>query len=138
VWIAKKYHDGSRKGRIRFGESDASLFFHLSNWRLLQAMQLIGESQKAGKIVAGFLDLVPSPFQKPWWKLQNELAVQHEKLTKQIILQNLKDAIYNKVPDENRWVSLTASFDMGWQKPGRSYNSLSGHAFLVDVLAEKY
>jgi hypothetical protein len=108
-----------------------------SNWRLLQAMQLIGESQKAGEIIAGFLDLAPSTFQKPWWKMENELTVHHEKLTKEIILQNLKDAMKNLVPDENGWVALTVSFDIGWQKPGRSYNSLSGHAILVDVVTGK-
>jgi hypothetical protein len=107
------------------------------NWRLLQATQLIGESQKAGDIIAGFLDLAPLTFQKPWWKMENELSVHHTKLTKEIIFQNLKDAIKNLVPDENGWVRLTCSFDMGWQKPGRLYNSLSGHAFLICVLTRK-
>jgi hypothetical protein len=41
------------------------------------------------------------------------------------------------VPDENGWIELIGSFDMCWQKPGRSYNSLSGHAVLVDVVTGK-
>jgi hypothetical protein len=37
-----------------------------ANWRLVAATQLFGESQKAGEIVSGFLDLAPSAFQKSW------------------------------------------------------------------------
>jgi hypothetical protein len=107
------------------------------NWRLLLATQLIDESQKAGDIIAGFLYLAPSTFQKPWWRMENDLVVHHEKLAKEIIFQNLKDAIKNLIPDENGWVEIIGSFDMGWQKPGRSYNSLSGHAFLICVLTGK-
>jgi hypothetical protein len=30
-------------------------------------------------------------------------------------------------------IPLTVSFDMGWQRRGMSFNSLSGHAFIIDV-----
>jgi hypothetical protein len=45
----------------------------------------------------------------------------------------LREAIKNICPDENGWVPLIVSFDMGWQRRGRSYNSFSGHALLIDV-----
>jgi hypothetical protein len=87
----------------------------------------------AGKIVTEFVDIDPLTFQKPWWKMENVLWVHHDKLKKEIMLQNLKDAIKNLVPDKNGWVELTGLFNMGWQTPGRSYDSLSRHAFLVCV-----
>jgi hypothetical protein len=106
-----------------------------ANWRMLAANQLFGESQKAGEIVAGFLDLSPHAFPKWWFKMEDQLAEQgHERLASEIIEQNLKDYVENKIPETGILkVPLTVSFDMGWQKRGRSYNSLSGHAFLYDV-----
>jgi hypothetical protein len=104
-----------------------------ANWRLLAATQLFGESQKAGEIVASYLDLAPSAFRDSWFRMENSLAVHHEKVTKQIIRQNLLVALSNKTTDENGKKPLTVSFDMGWQKRGLSFNSLSGHAFLIDV-----
>jgi hypothetical protein len=37
-----------------------------ANWRLLAATQLFGESQKAGEMVASFLDLAPLAFRERW------------------------------------------------------------------------
>ena len=106
---------------------------YAANWRLLMATQLFGEAQKAGEIVTGFLDLAPSAFQKNWWNMEGELADVHQELASEITETNLKDSMIGKVPDITGKVPLTVSFDMGWQKRGRSYNSLSGHAFLIDV-----
>jgi hypothetical protein len=104
-----------------------------ANWRLILGTQLFGESQKAGEIIASFLDLAPGGFRNPWFTMEEEVALQNEKVTRRIILENLREAIKNISPDENGRVPLIVSFDMGWQKSGRSYNSLSGHAFLIDV-----
>jgi hypothetical protein len=109
------------------------------NWGLVAGNQLFGESQKAGKIVAGFLDLAPHAFPKNWWWMEDQLAVQHAKVASEIIDANLKDAVKDKpsYPKNGKVPPLTVSFDMGWQKRGRSYNSLSGHAFLIDAHSGK-
>jgi hypothetical protein len=62
-----------------------------ANWRLLAATQLFGESQKAGEILAGFLDLAPSAFRRPWWVMEDQLGVEHEELTSGIIRENLRN-----------------------------------------------
>jgi hypothetical protein len=110
---------------------------YTANWRLLLVTQLFGESQKAGEIIAGFLGLAPAGFQKPSWPMETKLGVAHEKVTAEIMFQNLKEAIKNIPPDESGRVPLCVGYDMGWQMRGRSYNSLSGHAFLIDVRTVK-
>jgi hypothetical protein len=70
--------------------------------------------------------------------MEDHLAVQHAKVASEIIDTNLKDAVKDKPSDpKNGKVPLTVSFDMGWQKRGQSYNSLSGHAFLIDAHSVK-
>jgi hypothetical protein len=155
-----------------------------ANWQLVAATQLFGESQKAGEIITGFLDLAPSAFRNQWWVMEKELGVEHEIVANANITKNLKDAIKNKttflyngkvpltVSFDMAWqkrgkgpstpfpgtnitknlkdaiknkttflyngkVLLTVLFDMAWQKRGRSFNSLSGHAFLIDVVTGK-
>ena len=120
-----------RNTRGRNVQKSASAY--AANWRLLMASQLFGEAQKAGEIVTGFLDLAPAAFQRNWWTMEEELAVLHDELASEIIETNLKESTIGKIPDITGKVPLTVSFDMGWQKRGRSYNSLSGHAFLIDV-----
>jgi hypothetical protein len=104
-----------------------------ANWQLLAATQLFGESQKASEIVASFLDLAPLVKKKSWWPMEDLLVEQHKTVTKQIILDNLKYLVKHKIPDENGKVLLTISYDMGWQKCSRSYSSLSGHAFIINM-----
>jgi hypothetical protein len=65
--------------------------------------------------------------------MEEEVALQNEKVTGHTMLENLWEAINNICPDENGRVPLIVLFDMGWQCRGRCYNSLSGHAFLIDV-----
>jgi hypothetical protein len=104
------------------------------NWRLLAATQLFGESQKAGEIISGFLDLSHSAFRSNWCRMEEELSVAHEEVADETINKNIENCVKLKTPDAvTGKVPITVSFDMGWQKRGRSYNSLSGHAFLIDV-----
>ena len=47
---------------------------------------------------------------------------------------------WNKLPNNHPQkvrAPLTVSFDMGWQKRGRAFNSNSGHAFLVGGRSRK-
>jgi hypothetical protein len=109
-----------------------------ANWRLVAATQLFGESQKAGEIISGFLDLAPSAFRNQWRVMEKELGVEHEIVTNTNTTKNLKDAIKNKTTFlYNGKVPLTVSFDMAWHKRGRAFNSLSGHAFLINILTGK-
>jgi hypothetical protein len=50
------------------------------------------------------------------------------------VVQHAKD---KPADPKNGKVPLTVSFDMGWQKRGRSCNSLSGRAFLIDAQSGK-
>jgi hypothetical protein len=108
-----------------------------ANWRLLAATQLFGESQKAGEIVASFLDLAPSAFRERWFGMEDLLAVKHENVTKDIIRRNLILALLNKTADKNGRKRLTVSPDMGWQRRGLAFNSISGHALFIDVVTGK-
>jgi hypothetical protein len=56
--------------------------------------------------------------------MEEKLAVPHKQVAKELDFGQ-------------KWEggALTASFDMGWQQRGRSYNSL--HAFLVDAVTGK-
>ena len=106
---------------------------YAANWRLLAATQLVGESQTAGSIFAGFLGLCPSAFQNQWFKMEEEVGDEHDHLAQQCMLCNLQEAVKDKPLHADGKAPLTISFDMGWQKSGRAMNSLSGHAFLIDV-----
>jgi hypothetical protein len=125
--------DKNAKGRQTLAERRNSRF--AVNWGLVSGNQLFGESQKAGEIVGGFLELAPHAFPKNWWRVEDQLAVQHAKVASEIIDANLKDAVKDK-PSHPK-VPPTVSFDMGWQKRGGPCNSLSGHAFLIDVHSGK-
>jgi hypothetical protein len=125
------------RGETHDNRSKSSVTRFTANWRLLAATQLFGESQKAGEIVTSFLDLAPSAFRRPWWKMEEELALAHDHVTSEIIEENLEAAVQKQRGtlhnDHVGKVPLTVSFDMGWQKRGMSFNSLSGHAFIIDV-----
>jgi hypothetical protein len=104
------------------------------NWGLIAANRLFEKSQKAGETVAGFLDLAAHAFPKNWWRMEDELAVQHANVAAEIVDANLRVSVKDKLADpQNGKVPPTVSFDMGWQKRGQAHNSLSGHAFLADV-----
>jgi urease gamma subunit len=71
-----------------------------ANWRLILGTQLFGESQKPGQIIASFLDLAPGGFRNRWWPMEEEVALQNEKVTQRIILKNLREAIKNISPND--------------------------------------
>jgi hypothetical protein len=106
---------------------------YAANWRLLAATQLFGESQTAGEIIAGFLDLAPAAFKNNWSGMEEKLGAEHELVSSKLIRQNLEESVTNKLSEKTGGkIPLTVGFDMGWQG-GKAFNSLSGHAFLVDV-----
>ena len=110
---------------------------YAANWRLLAATQLVGESEAAGTIFAGFLGLAPTAFRNQWFNMEAEVGEAHDKLANQCMLCNLEEAVEDKQLHANGKAPLTISFDMGWQKSGRAMNSQSGHAFVIDVNTSK-
>ena len=60
-------------------------------------------------------------------------------LTRDIIMANLLEEIALSPRNPDGTVDLVASYDMGWQKrsSGNSYDSPSGHAFLVGSRTKK-
>ena len=94
---------------------------YAANWQLVAATQIFGESQKAGAIITGFLDLTSGLFRNKWWRMEEDLALEQERIMGEVVLQNLKDSIAKQSLREgvvlhNGRVPLTVSFDMGWQK----------------------
>ena len=97
----------------------------------------------------GFLGLYGSQNRKAFTKLELEVGKTLRKIAKKVFKNNMLQEIkltiedmtktmsfekWNNLPDnhpEKPRAQLTVSFDMGWQKRGRSFNSNSGHAFLV-------
>ena len=114
-----------------------SVLNYAANWRLLAATQLVGESQAAGTIFAGFLGLAPTAFPTQCFNMEAEVGEAHDNQANQCMLCNLEEAVEDKQLHANRKAPLTVSFDMGWQKSGRAMNSQSGHAFIIDVNTSK-
>ena len=48
-------------------------------------------------------------------------------------MENIKAGNYNKVEKRIRTISISVSYDMGWQKrsTGRIYDSVSRHGFFI-------
>jgi hypothetical protein len=75
--------------------------------------------------------------------MEEHLATKHMKIAGQTMLQNLIESVDSQSGSgdpsnlHNGRVPLTVSFDMGWQKKGRSFDSLSGHALIICVATGK-
>ena len=67
-------------------------------------------------------------------------AVEHvAKISCQDVLNKEREkAVENGIePDENDLVSVSCSYDMGWQKRGRGFNSKTGHAAVMALSTGK-
>ena len=61
---------------------------YASNGRLLAATQLVGESQTAGTIFAGFGGLAPTAFPNQWFNMEAEVGETHNDIANQCMLCN--------------------------------------------------
>jgi hypothetical protein len=86
--LVKLDHEKEQDGR-----SLSSTARFAANWRLLIATQLFGESQKAGEIVSGFLDLALSTFRRRWRSTEDELAVHHKRVANEIRGKHLVESL---------------------------------------------
>jgi hypothetical protein len=103
------------------------------NQMFVMGLQSNGLGYDGSDSLCGFLGL-----KKPWGKtgyqsLERRVGEHLMPLTRDIIMANLLEEIALSPRNPDGTVDLVASYDMGWQKrsSGNSYDSPSGHAFLV-------
>jgi hypothetical protein len=104
-------------------------------WRFILATQLIGESQVCGSIIGLMLDLARDAFQNVWLLMEEALGMEHIKIGGRFADFNLKkDAMGTKVAifcDGTAKYPMPVSYDMGWQKAAKTYDSLSGQGLMI-------
>ncbi len=97
--------------------------------------QLIGESQMAGSIIGMFLDLTREAFRNNWTRMEDLLGVQHETIGRECCNLNLLKETMGKIgemcDDGKVRYPVDVSYDMGWQKAKKTYDSISGHGLMI-------
>jgi hypothetical protein len=97
--------------------------------------QLIGESQMAGSIIGMFLDLTREAFRTNWSRMEDFLGVQHEAIGRECCNLNLLKETMGKIGelgvDGKVRYPINVSYDMGWQKAKKTYDSISGHGLMI-------
>jgi hypothetical protein len=104
------------------------------NWRLIMATELIGESQVAGSIIGMMLDLTSDAFRNKWTEMELQLGVEQVKIGERIVAWNLKKETMGKTAvmcDGVAKYPCSVSYDMGWQKASKTYDSLSGQGLCI-------
>jgi hypothetical protein len=105
------------------------------NWRLIMATQMMGESQVGGSIISLFLDLSREAFRKTWSPMEDLLGVEQRLIGQEVVDSNLLRETMGKTAitcdDGKIRHPIRVSYDMGWQKASRAYNSLSGHGLMI-------
>jgi hypothetical protein len=104
------------------------------NWRLIMATELLGESQVGGSIIGLMLDLTTDAFRNKWAEMELQLVVGKVNIGKRIVAWNLKKETIGKVVvlcDGVAKYPCSVSYDMGWQKASKTYDSLSGQGLMI-------
>jgi hypothetical protein len=105
------------------------------NWRLIMACELLGESQVGGSIVGLMLDLTSDAFRNNWTPMELQLGEQQVRIGKRIVASNLRKETLGKVAvmcdDGIAKYPCSVSYDMGWQKASKTYDSLSGQGLMI-------
>jgi hypothetical protein len=95
----------------------------------------MGESQIGGSIIGMFLDLTREAFHNSWGPMEDLLRVQLREIRQQCCNSNLLEETMGKIGelDKGRRVKypIDLSYDMGWQKAKKAYNSLLGHGLMI-------
>ncbi len=108
---------------------------YVLNWRLLMATQLLGESQVGGSIIRLFLDLTREAFRNAWAPMEGALGVEQRKIGKEVVDTNLNQETMGKeavlCEDGKLRYPVHVSYDTGWQKSSKTYDSLSGHGLMI-------
>jgi hypothetical protein len=104
------------------------------NWRLILTTQLLGESQVGGSIIALLLDLTRDAFRNLWAPMEEHLGMKQVGIGTRVAASNLKMETMGKVAVLCSGVAkypCSVSYDMGWQKASRTYDSLSGQGLMI-------
>ncbi len=118
------------------------------NYQAYLMMQLFGNGISGIDTMLGMLGIaVHSGSHSSWDAIANQLGVAQQKVASAVQETNLLNEIeemkkkgVQPVDDKGRKICpLTCTYDMGWQKraSGNSYNSQSGHGFLVGCYTNK-
>jgi hypothetical protein len=95
----------------------------------------MGESQIGGSIIGMFLDLTREAFRNSWSRMEDILGVEQREIGRQCCNLNLlketmgKEAIQTE--DGRVRYPIHVSYDMGWQKSAKTYDSMSGHGLMI-------
>jgi hypothetical protein len=95
------------------------------------ATQLMGESQVGGSIIGTMLlDLTREAFRNSWASMEDILGFEQREIGRQCCHLNLilKETMGR---DGKVRYPINISYDMGWQKAARTYDSLSGHGLMI-------
>jgi hypothetical protein len=98
------------------------------------ATELLGESQVEGSIIGLILDLTTGAFRNKWTEMELQLGVEQVNIGKRIVAWNLKKETIGKVAvlcDGVAKYPCSVSYDMGWQKASKTYDSLSGQGLMI-------
>jgi hypothetical protein len=105
------------------------------NWRLVMATQLMGESQVGGSIISMFLDLSREAFRNSWSPMEDLLGVEQREIGRQCCNLNLMKETMGRegvlTADGTVKYPIHVSYDMGWQKSAKTYDSLTGHGLMI-------
>ena len=122
------------KKRNRNGFSSYSL-----NQQFVLGLQYNGLGNDGAESLCGFLGMKQPWTKRTWHSLEAVVADKVIPLGYDVINANLKAEIALSPINPDGSIDLVVSFDMGWQKrsTGNSYNSPSGHAFLIGARTRK-
>ena len=111
------------------------------NWRLIMATQQMGESQVGGSIIGLFLDLSRETFRNSWSKMEDLLGVEQRKIGQEVVDSNLARETMGKeatlCDDGVIRYPVSVSYDMGWQKARRTFDSMTGHGLMIGFQTQR-
>jgi hypothetical protein len=102
----------------------------------------MGESQVGGSIIGLFLDLTREVFRKNCAPMEDALGVMEQrKIGQAVVDSNLIQEMMGKesvVCDDGKVrYPLSVSYDMGWQKLKKTYDSLLGHGLMIGLQTKR-
>ena len=107
------------------------------NWRLVLATQLMGEGQVGGSIVDLMLDLSRETFRNSWAEMEDCIGSEEARIGARVADSNLRKETMGKVAVLCNGVAkypVAVSYDMGWQKAARTYDSMTGQGLMIGCL----
>ena len=111
------------------------------NYRLILATQLMGEGQVGGSIIGLMLDLSRETFRNPWGSMEESIGEELVKIGARVADSNLKIETLGKVailmPNGKAKYPVSVSYDMGWQKSSKTYDSLSGQGLMIGDVTKR-